>query len=226
MGNKKFISFNCEKHFYYFLIFWALELALKLFDNLFPTNFLEIKITFDNLDPNRGELESKKINELIVLICKILSKLFAGLVNLCYNEPILENIKKDKNKFFFLMITSILIIICKSRSFLYYLLSQCVKKLSDYEIDWEIGIYIIFSIFFCKYINKEITLYLHHKVSIAITLIAFAFMSSIDIYFLITKDHDIQVPNKIIFVILYNKTFIYFPPYLIKNFHFYGKSIK
>ena len=52
---------------------------------------------------------------------------------------------------------------------------------------------------------------MHHKISIAITLIAFAFMSSIDIYFLITKDHDIQVPNKIIFVILYTYFSIVYP---------------
>jgi len=210
MSNNHLITFNCEKQFYYFLIFWVLELVINLFNNLFPTEFLTIKISFNNIDKNEEELENIKINELIIVLCKIFSELFAGIANLCNNEPIIENIKKDKKKFFYLMITSVFLIICKSRNFLYYLFSESVKRLNDSEINWEIGLFIISTIIFCKYINKEITFYLHHKVSIVITLLAFIFMSSFDIYCLI-KDKDIQISDKIINIIIYTFFSIYYP---------------
>ena len=211
MNNKKLISFNCEKQFYYFLIFWTLELVNNLFNDLFPTELFGIKISFNNLDTNKTKLESTKINELINLICKIFAELFAGIVNLCYDESFLEKINKDKKKFFYIMITSIFLIICSSKNFLYYLLSQCDIKLREDELDWEIGIYIAFTIIFCKYINKEITLYLHHKVSIAITLIAFALMSYTDIYSIIDDDKNIQISNKLICIALYTYYSIYYP---------------
>jgi len=75
MDNKKLVSFHCERNFYYFLIYWTIELVIKLF-KLFPTEFLEIKISFDNLDSNKGKLENIKINELISLICQIFENCF------------------------------------------------------------------------------------------------------------------------------------------------------
>jgi hypothetical protein len=210
-SNKKLISFNCEKNFYYSLIFWTFELATKLLDSFFPTKLFGIKISFDNLDSDEGKLEELKINELINLICKIIAELFAGIVYLCYDESFLEKINKNTKKFFYIMIISIFLIICRAKNFIYYLLSQCDKTLSEDEVDWEIGIYIASTIIFCKYINKEITLYLHHKVSIIITLIAFAFMTSTDIYSIINEDQDIQMINKLIYLILYCYSSIYYP---------------
>ena len=209
MSNKLF-SFYYEKHFYYFLIFWAIHLIITLF-RLIPNEFFEIKMSFDNLDSNKEKLENAKINELINLVWQIFAELLGGMAYLCYNESILENINKDKKKILYLMIISICYFIYRLRNFLYYLLSQCAEKLRNNEVNLGIGLSIIFTIIFLKYINKEIIFYFHHKVSIAITLIAFFLMSSTDIYSIINQDKGIQMSNKLIYLIINAFHSIFFP---------------
>jgi len=119
--------------------------------------------------------------------------------------------KKNKINFFFLTLTGIILFICKLEDFLYYLFSKCIYKLNDNYMDWEIGIYIIFTFIFCKIINKEITLYIHHKVAIIITLIPLVLMSSIDIYSLFREDQKIQFSNKLIYIILNTSFCICYP---------------
>ena len=210
MKEKKLISFDCEKKFYYFFIFWISEFIIIISENYIPDEYLEIKMEFDDLDSYQEELENKKINQLIFVISKIISKLFAGLGAICNYEL---SINKDENfvQIFLLIIISMLLFLCKFKNFLYYLLSNCLKKLNDYNMDWKVGIYIASTIIFCKYVNREIVFYRHHKVSIIVTLIAFCLMTFVNVYSIIKEDKDIEFVNKIIYIIINASTSVFFP---------------
>lgn len=187
MANK-IISLNCQKKFYYFFFFWILELIIIICDKYIPNDYMKITMTFNNNTNNNTEpqvdLENLKVNQLISIICKIISKLLAGFGVFCNNGIAVDNINENKSKFYTLILISILLFLFKFVDFIYHLITKYVDNLNDNEMDWVVGIYIISTIIFCKYINKEIIFYKHHKVSIIITLISF----SLIIQLLMTKN--------------------------------------
>ena len=207
----KIISFKCQKKFYYFFIFWILELVLIICDNYIPYKYLIINMSFNDLKPNKVELENKKVEQLTTVICRILSKLLAGIGILCNYEIMIDNTNINKKKIYLLILASLLLFLLKLINFFYYLFTKCVDKLKDYVMDWGVGIYIISTIIFCKYINKEINFYKHHKVSIVITLISIFFMTFVNIYSIIKEDKNIEYINKLVYIILNVFNSICFP---------------
>ena len=214
MANK-IISLNCQKKFYYFFFFWILELIIIICDKYIPNDYMKITMTFNNNTNNNTEpqvdLENLKVNQLISIICKIISKLLAGFGVFCNNEIAVDNINENKSKFYTLILISILLFLFKFVDFIYHLITKYVDYLNDNEMDWVVGIYIISTIIFCKYINKEIIFYKHHKVSIIITLISFSFMTFVDVLSIIIGDNEINYSYKLFYIVIYFLRSIFYP---------------
>ena len=208
---KKIISFKCQKKIYYFFIFWISELVIIICDNYFPTEYLKIKMKFNNLDYKHAKLENIKINQITLAICRIISKLLAGIGILCNFEISIDNISENKTKFFLLIIISILLFLFKFLNFIYHLITKCMDKVNDYVMDWVIGIYIISTIIFCKYINKEMNFYRHQKASILLTSISFSLLTFVDAYSIIKEDKHIKFSYKLFYILLYVLRSIFFP---------------
>jgi hypothetical protein len=136
---KKIISFKCQKKIYYFFIFWISELIIIICDNYFPTEYLKIEMKYNNLDFKHAKLENIKINQLTLAICRIISKLLAGIGILCNFEITIDNISENKTKFFLLIIISILLFLFKFLNFIYHLITKCMEKMNDYVMDWVIA---------------------------------------------------------------------------------------
>ena len=193
MNNNKcsFISFKCYKSYYYILAYWILEIITSIIQNFFSDYFI--------LDKGNAE------NEFINLACIVIADLLAGVLvlytkcsmksvnktlkrkksknepNLIYNDEIKQ---KKQKRISLLLLISILHLISISSFFLFYLFMKLKENeniviLKNYQIDWLIGIDIIFRHIFSRLILKT-ELYKHHIWSLIICLFGILLMTISD----------------------------------------------
>ena len=178
------ISFERPKYISYFLVYWALEILVAVFNNI-NKNYLKFELN------DLG-------NEYINLICLNIADLLAGFlviyticsiskkvikkkeskneIQLIYNDP---NNRKFKTKL--LILISILDLLSRSVYFLFFLTGIAEKHIIDIlQMDWVIAIDILSRYFFSRIILKT-KLYKHHFWSILISVVGFIFMSLIDL---------------------------------------------
>ena len=177
------ISFSFYKNYFYFLIFWILDLAVTIIKNFFDEN----AINNDNF--------YLKENEYFHLITLNIADLLAGFLVL-YTEMQMKTKKKEeikktkntqeliyndysvqKNKFVYIFIISIFNLLASSIDFLYYLVhDDDNEKINKENFEWLISVDIITRIIFSRIILKT-KLYNHHIVSLIIFIIGFLTMA-------------------------------------------------
>ena len=182
------VSFVCEKNYFYFLIFWILEISVAIIKNLYYDKFKYL------------ELESNLQNEFIYLGCLDVSDLLAGflVIYTIYSIPKSRNKKLQKknskgeieliynnpkdinnNKWLLLLLISILDLLSRSVYFLFFLIIKNEPILDRFQMDWIVAIDILMRyLFSCKILKTKF--YRHHFYSIIITIIGFLFKSHLD----------------------------------------------
>ena len=163
------ISFVYHRKFFYFIIYWVLEISVALIKNGCNDKCKDLK------------LESNLLNEYINLICLNVADLLAGFlviytiysisqkktkkdhseveIELIYNDPI-DSINK-KNKRRLLILISIIDLISRSVYFLFFLIIQNEPIFDRFQMDWIIAIDILNRYYFSRIILKTKS-YKHH----------------------------------------------------------------
>ena len=170
------ISFSFYKDYYYFLVFWILELAISI-----------IKYFFEVETSNKNEIYYKE-NAYFNLISLNIADLLAGFLVLFTEIQMKtkkkEEIKKTKNtqeliyndysikrnKFIYIFIISIFNLLGSSIELFYYLFYE--EQINKENFEWLISVDIITRIIFSKIILKT-RLYKHHFISLVIFFIGF-----------------------------------------------------
>ena len=209
------ISCICYKNYFYFLIFWILELLVSIFKNLiynhkFFGEFIENDITDEYID-----LISLNIADLLagflVLYTKYsfkkkeIKKEKKGDINLIYqhNTPFNSNKKLQ-----LLILISFLDFISRSGYFWFSFFINKGRMLNRYNLDIIIAIDILMRYFFSRIILKTY-LYNHHITAIIISIIGFVSMSLLDIISIIIEGKDVS--NKFLFLLFILPRSIFYP---------------
>ena len=191
----KYISFSFYKTYYYFIIFWALELSINILKNnyfekkTYSKGYNELFELFNTIFFNLSDL----IAGFFVLYTKISSKSVKSDNNKKLKNKSKNNIKliytdlsKKKNKYGLILITSILQILATSTNLLFYLVVN-KKIIRNGEITWLISIDTLSRIIFSR-IFLDTKLYNHHQ--FALILIIFAHLLMIFSAFMILNDEE------------------------------------
>ena len=178
-----FLSVSFYKTYYYFILVWIFDILDALIKGIFDYKYYD-KIDFPILV------------ELIYLICVNIGDLLAGFLvlythktsqsvkpkeiednsrNKSHIQLIYNDLSIKKNKYYLLLIISILELLARSTDFFYFLILGS-NKIRDGEITWLISIDILSRILFSHLILKR-NLYKHHKLSIYLTIIGLCSMS-------------------------------------------------
>ena len=179
----KYISFSFYKTYYYFIIFWVLELSINtLKDSYFEKKtyskgYNELFELFNTIFFNLSDL----LAGFFVLYTKISSKSVKSDNNKKLKNKSKNNIKLiytdlsiRKNKYWLILITSILQILATSTNLLFYLVVN-KKIIRNGEITWMISIDTLSRIFFSR-IFLGIKLYNHHQFALILIIIAHLLM--------------------------------------------------
>ena len=185
-------SFSCFKSYYYFIIFWLLDLSITIIRDL----YLEQEIKSE---------EYMKGTEFIYISCLNLDDLLAGFLVLYTfikmrktkdenaliekNRESKRSKKKEKisyeliynktsvknNKFIYLLLISLLEFVARSTDLLYLLIIGKIP-IRIGQVNWLISIDIFSRIIISRIILKT-KIYRHHILSIILTIIGLFFMS-------------------------------------------------
>ena len=200
----KYISFSFYKSYFYFIFYWAFELALKIIKE-------KLLVNCSGNDSSEDENIMKLINEYINIVSSTLGDLIAGFLVL-YSyivsrsaiekentnkkiksknaiEYIYNDLSKKKNKYTLIFIISILEFISRSTDLLFYSIFSSNSVIRDGEIAWIISIDIISRIIFSYYLLKA-KLYKHHKISLILTIIGYFLMMIIALVILNDEEKD------------------------------------
>ena len=185
-----FLSFTCLKAYFYFLIYWIIDLSITIVRDIF-------------LDEEIKELEYLKGTEFIYISCLSVSDLLAGfLVMRTYRkmksintqekqqekknevekgksgltqELIYNDLSIRNHKYSYLFLISLLEFIARCTD-LFYILFLNGAPIRIGEVNWLISIDTFARIFFSKIILKK-QLYKHHYFSIILIIIGLFSMS-------------------------------------------------
>ena len=185
-----FLSFTCLKAYFYFLIYWIIDLSITIVRDIF-------------LDEEIKELEYLKGTEFIYISCLSVSDLLAGfLVMRTYRkmksintqdkqqekknevekgksgltqELIYNDLSIRNHKYSYLFLISLLEFIARCTD-IFYILFLNGPPIRIGEVNWLISIDTFARIFFSKMILKN-RLYKHHYFSIILIIIGLLSMS-------------------------------------------------
>ena len=185
-----FISCSCSQRYLYFLVYWILEICRSLIQYILK----------DSLNLMKGDISNSFVN----MACSTISDLLAGFLVLYTkfsNEDISIYVQKSEfeNKadakkrkpILLLFLISILNFASRLNSLLYVLIFGRSKALKRFQMDWLIGLDILFRYLFsyCTLINNFKK---HHIVALIITIVGFIIMSFLDIKELFENDEEIE----------------------------------
>lgn len=182
-----FISFSFYKTYYCFIFVWIFEIAAALLKGYFELKYTEQIYFFTIIELfyliclNIGDLlagflvlythinsKSEKKEEELVVQKRTRSSKYS--IILIYNDLSIK-----KNKYYFILLISILEFAARSTDFFYYLI-LATERIRDGEITWLISIDILSRFFFSKFILKR-DIYKHHILSIILTVFGLCSMS-------------------------------------------------
>ena len=176
-----FVSFY--KTYFYFIWVWIIDLLSAITKGVFDLKYYD-----------KGDIYI--IIELAYIICLNIADLLAGFLvlytyktsqpektkseddlkrNKSYIELIYNDLSIKKNKYYLILLSSILEFLARSTD-LFYLIILGYDKIRDGEITWLISIDILSRIFFSHFLLNQI-IYKHHILSIFLTLIGLCSMS-------------------------------------------------
>jgi len=209
------ISCICYKNYFYFLIFWILELLVSIFKNLIYNHKFFGESIKNDITDEYIDLISLNIADLLagflVLYTKYsfkkkeIKKEKKGDINLIYqhNTPFNPNKKLQ-----LLILISFLDFISRSGYFWFSFFINKGRMLNRYNLDIIIAIDILMRYFFSRIILKTY-LYNHHITAIIISIIGFVSMSLLDIISIIIEGKDVS--NKFLFLLFILPRSIFYP---------------
>ena len=195
-----FISFTFLKSYFYFLVFWILDLVITLIRDIYLFDEIE------DPEPHPEKNENLKGSEFVYVSCLTLADLLAGFLVMRTNrkmksinnqerqQKIKEEKEKEKSKsgltqeliyndlsirnhkYSYLILISIIEFIARCTDLFYMLFIINGKPIRIGEVNWLISIDTFARIFFSKIILKN-KLYKHHYLSIILILIGLFSMS-------------------------------------------------
>ena len=207
-------SFVFYKEYYYFLIYWCIDLL-----SLIPSFIFQIS----NSEMEKGNISLVKYDYFQMLNLNIADLLsgFLVLITCCrmksekeiMNEKnknrnsimnidlIYNNFAEKKNKYILILILSILELLARSSNLLFNLFYEDVI-LKNYDLEWLFWLDIISRIIFSKIILNT-SLHKHHYISVIIFLFGSIIMTIFGILSLIKTNSMIKllflIPRNIIF---------------------------
>jgi len=207
-------SFVFYKEYYYFLIYWCIDLL-----SLIPSFIFQIS----NSEMEKGNISLVKYDYFQMLNLNIADLLsgFLVLITCCrmksekeiMNEKnknrnsimnidlIYNNFAEKKNKYILILILSILELLARSSNLLFNLFYEDVI-LKNYDLEWLFWLDIISRIIFSKIILNT-SLHKHHYISVIIFLFGSIIMTIFGILSLIKTNYMIKllflIPRNIIF---------------------------
>lgn len=198
------ISFVCHKSYFYFIVFWALEISIDISKTKFENSFKNIGIS-TNLKNEYLNLISLNIADLLAGFLVLYTKYSLSNKNLkkkdsgnnikyIYNDP-----TKKKCKFYLLIFISIMDFISRSVYFLFFLLIKDEKIFEKHQTDFLIALDIFTRYLFSRIILKT-KIYRHHIWSIIISLLGFIIMSILDFITIIKNNNDVPLKLKIYYL--------------------------
>ena len=189
-----FFSFEFSKGYYYFILYWILDLFNSIERDIFEDNNKGSSTTNNNNSTNEDtNLYSKEISLLYVALL-IIGDLSAGILVIITKvrmkslnekkklpklktnyELIYTDLSIKKNKHLYILLISILDFLGRSSEFFFFLFISS-KKLEVLQTGWLISIDIFYRAIFCYYILK-IKLERHHTLSIILCSVGFIIMA-------------------------------------------------
>jgi hypothetical protein len=208
-------SFVFYKEYYYFLIYWGMDLILYIPSLIFKFNNPKIKEEIISLvEYDYLQLLNLNIADLLsgflVLITYYRMKSEKEKIeiknknrNTISLELIYNDFSKKDNKYILILILSILELLARSSNLLFNLINEYKdEQLNNYHTEWIISLDIISRIIFSKIILKT-SLYKHHLVSVLIFLFGSLIMTILGIISIINTNLTIKllflIPKNIIF---------------------------
>ena len=209
-------SFVFYKEYYYFLIYWCIDLLLYI-----PSLIFQISNSNSETEEEKISLVKYDYLQLLNLNIADLSSGFLVIITYCRMksekeiietknknrdsimniELIYNNFAEKKNKYILILILSILELLGRSSNLLFNLFYEDVI-LNNYDLEWIISLDIISRIFFSKIILNT-SLHKHHYVSVIIFLFGSIIMTIFGILSLIKTNSMIKllflIPRNIIF---------------------------
>ena len=195
-----FISFSCQQSYFYFLIFWIIDVSISIYLILID------KIYYYSLE--------KMIKNEIVINLKTISDLCAGFlvlstyirmkkVNQKEEQKIIEKIKNRlsrRYKYFYIFLISFLEFICRSTDF-FYLITLGNIPIRKEQLTWLIPVDIIARIVLSRRVLK-LSLFRHHYFSLVLVILGFLSMSICE--FQTINEIDLNNWPYFIFIIIRN----------------------
>ena len=195
-----FISFSCQQSYFYFLIFWIIDVLISIYLILID------KIYYYSLE--------KMIKNEIVINLKTISDLCAGFlvlstyirmkkVNQKEEQKIIEKIKNRlsrRYKYFYIFLISFLEFICRSTDF-FYLITLGNIPIRKEQLTWLIPVDIIARIVLSRRVLK-LSLFRHHYFSLVLVILGFLSMSICE--FQTINEIDLNNWPDFIFIIIRN----------------------
>ena len=195
-----FISFSCQQSYFYFLIFWIIDVLISIYLILID------KIYYYSLE--------KMIKNEIVINLKTISDLCAGFlvlstyirmkkVNQKEEQKIIEKIKNRlsrRYKYFYIFLISFLEFICRSTDFFYLIIIGSIPIRKE-QLTWLIPVDIIARIVLSRRVLK-LNLFRHHYFSLVLVILGFLSMSICE--FQTINEIDLNNWPYFIFIIIRN----------------------
>ena len=195
-----FISFSCQQSYFYFLIFWIIDVLISIYLILID------KIYYYSLE--------KMIKNEIIINLKTISDLCAGFlvlstyirmkkVNQKEEQKIIEKIKNRlsrRYKYFYIFLISFLEFICRSTDF-FYLITLGNIPIRKEQLTWLIPVDIIARIVLSRRVLK-LSLFRHHYFSLVLVILGFLSMSICE--FQTINEIDLNNWPYFIFIIIRN----------------------
>ena len=208
----KYISFKCFKSYYYFFIYWIIDLASSIIDHYLEQYIYKNDKAFIKED-NYLSFFALNISDLLagflVLITHFRSKSIkeeteknkVKTTNDKY-ELIYNDLSIREHKFILIFSVSVIEFVGRSSYFIYYLIFTSDDYLNSSKTIWLVSIDVLARIIFLKKILKT-GLYKHHIVSIILIIIGFLPMTLGGIIDLVKSKHSSYliaiIPRNILF---------------------------
>ena len=211
----KYISFKCFKSYYYFFIYWAIDLASSIMDHYFEKYIYEDDKIFIKED-NYLSFFTLNISDLLAGFLVLITH-FRSFRSKSIKEETEKNEVKTTNdkyeliyndlsirehKFILIFIVSVIEFVGRSTYFIYYLIFTSDDYLNSSKTIWLVSIDVLARIIFLKKILKT-SLYKHHIVSIILIIIGFLPMTIGGIIDLVKSEHSSYlfaiIPRNILF---------------------------
>ena len=214
----KFISFFCYKNYFYFLVFWILELSVSILNNfIYKLKAIKLDdelVIDDDLKDEYIELISLNIADLLAGFLVLYTKyslpkkekrsISKGEIELIYKGDPVNNNKKV----LYLIVISISDFVARSLFFWFSLFINKRRVLFRSQFEFLNGLDICFR-YFCSKIFLKTKIYKHHLWAIIITIIGFVSMSVLDVISIIEDKENSGWDKKMFILFILPRSFFF-----------------